>query len=178
MDDENQTSTKKAKAKCWDNLLELRMKNSERTDADRIDIIVAFLQVESENDNCVHHKGGNKLKCNCLSLLQNEKEKKEAVAKYILWFSNQPKTTGQALIMSQIRSAETIKGFKKATDVQNNFGLPFLTDNILVSSELCKIDICQSALMRIAPSWNEMVGNLQEGSHDRQDPPTRFGGKD
>jgi hypothetical protein len=152
------------KTTTWKKLLEIdedRKGKSQITEPQRQELICGYLLECACQENCTHHSDAKRLKsCHCLRFINgttngdNDDEQRKmmraAVAKYVLWWVRQSRTTQQALLMAQIRCDTELKKCKKLEPSQNNFPLPFQSNGAPDTAiELADVMICQSALMKI-----------------------------
>jgi hypothetical protein len=97
--------TRKAYTLSWGTELKLGI-TSDLNDDDRIDMIMEYLE-DKASQSCFDASNRKMQTCHCLSSLEDE-DVRNAVALYILWFSELGKQTQQLLLMEKIRSAQLV----------------------------------------------------------------------
>jgi hypothetical protein len=146
------------------------------TDGEREELISSHIHEHARQGQCFHHSDANRFKkCNCLGILQSDVDEDEdddnvevdehergrilrhAVAKYVLWWARESRTTQQVMIIAQIQSEKELKKYKLDLPAQN-YNLPFQsTGDHATAIVLADVMICQSALMKIlrisATAW-------------------------
>jgi hypothetical protein len=142
--------TRKAYSPTWGKELELGIKSSELNDDQRIEIIMEYLRDKSHR-SCFDPGNRKEQSCNCLSCLDSESSQ-NAVALYILWFSELEKQTQQLLLMEKIRATKLILGNdykKRYTGDLKLYLLPYKTELTEVTEALGDITICKFAMMAL-----------------------------
>jgi hypothetical protein len=134
---------RKAYTLSWRNELKLGVKSG-LTDDQRIDIIMEYLE-DKATCSCYNLNNRKAESCHCLSCLDNE-DSRNAVALYILWFTQLDKLMQQLLIMEKIRSTQLVLKKKRYSN-QKLFFLPFKTELVEVTEALGDVTICQHAMM-------------------------------
>jgi hypothetical protein len=94
-------ATRKAPTLSWATEVELGIKKLALDDERQIEIIMGYLRDKAPLA-CYDTKNHKEQTCHCLSWLENNKTSLNAVALYILWFSQLPKHTQQLILMEKI----------------------------------------------------------------------------
>jgi hypothetical protein len=136
--------TRKAYTLSWGTELELGIKKLDLTDDQRIEIIMGYLR-DKAPQSCHDSSNRKEQTRRCLSCLDNDTSL-NAVALYILWFSELPKTTQQLILMEKIRGAQLLLKKKRYSNEKLYF-LPYKTEVTEVTEALGDVTVCKYAMM-------------------------------
>jgi hypothetical protein len=125
------------------------MKNSDLNDDERVKKIMEYLQ-DKAPQACFNASNCKMQTCHCLSCLDNQDDNcnRNAIALYILWFSELDKQTQQLLLMEKIRSTQLVLD-RKRNDNQKLFFLPYKTELVEVAEELGNVLVCKYAMQTL-----------------------------
>jgi hypothetical protein len=137
--------TRKAYTLSWGTELKLGIK-SDLNDDERIEMIMEYLE-DKAPQSCFDASNRKMQTCHCLSSLEDE-DNRNAVALYILWFSELEKQTQQLLLMEKIRSTQLVLNTKRYSN-QKLFFLPYKTELVEVAEALGNVVVCKYAMQTL-----------------------------
>jgi hypothetical protein len=143
----SEEATRKAYTRSWGTELKLGIK-SDLNDDERIETIMEYLQ-DKAPQSCFDAGNRKVQTCHCLSCLDGEDDSnRNAVALYILWFSELEKQTQQLLLMEKIRSTQLVLNRKRYSN-QKLFFLPYKTELVEVTEALGNVLVCKYAMQTL-----------------------------
>jgi hypothetical protein len=130
----------------WSAQLQLGIKSPDINDVQRVDLIMDYL-LQTAPNFCFDADRNRFQSCSCLSCL-NVESSRNAVALYILWFSDLEKQTQQLIIMEKIRGTKLVLKPKQHGN-QPLYFLPYKTELTEVANELQDFKLCKFAMMAL-----------------------------